>query len=102
MGDVHHAATAAKTAAASSPRFCITPTDSELKEHEEVSKDTNTMDISTNTKLSTIYYQTRNTRRAHNTTTMHNIDNNTTHQINNTHIGSFDTEHKIDSNFLAS
>ena len=60
------------------------------------------MDISTNTKLSTIYYQTRNTRRAHNTTTMHNIDNNTTHQIYNTHIGSFDTEHKINSNFLAS
>ena len=60
------------------------------------------MDTSTNTKLSTIYYQTRNTRRAHNTTTMHNIDKNTTHLISNTHIGSFDTEHKSNNNFLAS
>ena len=60
------------------------------------------MDTSTNTKLSTIYYQTKNTRRAHNTTTMHNIDNSTTELINNTHIGSFDTENNINSTFLAS
>ena len=74
----------------------------QLEKHEEASTDTYTMDTSTNTKLSTIYYQTRNTRRAHNTTTMHNIGKNTTHLISNTHIGSFDTEHKINNNFLAS
>ena len=60
------------------------------------------MDTSTNTKFSAIYYQTRNTRRAHNTTTMHNIDKNMTHLISNTHIGSFDTEHKSNNNFLVS
>ena len=32
------------------------------------------MDTSTNVKLSTAYYQTRNTRQAHNTTTVHNIE----------------------------
>ncbi len=32
------------------------------------------MDTSTNVKLSTAYYQTRNTKQAHNTSTVHNID----------------------------
>ena len=102
LGDGHLPAATSTTAAASSPRFSSTRADRELKEHEEVSKDTSTMDTSNNTKLSTIYYQTRNTRRARNTTTLHNIDNSTMQQIHNTHIGSFDTEHKINSNFLAS
>ena len=102
LGDGHLPAATSTTAAASSPRFSSTRADRELKEHEEVSKDTSTMDTSNNTKLSTIYYQTRNTRRARNTTTLHNIDNSTMQQIHNTHIGSFDTEHKINSNFIAS
>ena len=60
------------------------------------------MDTSSNTKLSTAYYQTRNTRRAHNTTKIHNIDNNTTHETTAPHIGSFDTDTGINKTFLAS
>ena len=63
---------------------------------------THSMDTSSNTKLSTAYYQTRNTRRAHNTTQIHNIDNNTTHETTTPHIGSFDTDTGINNNFLAS
>ena len=60
------------------------------------------MDTSTNMKLSTTYYQTRNTRIAQNTTTLHNIDNSSTHIINNMHIGSLNTKHNINSSYLAS
>ena len=60
------------------------------------------MDTSTNVKLSTAYYQTRNTRRAHNTTTVHNIDTGTTLNTTAPHIGSFDTDPDINSTFLAS
>ena len=106
LRDVHqthaHPAATAVSPQTDIPASAPTAAGRVLEKHEEVSTDTNIMDISTNTKLSTIYYQTRNTRRAHNTTTMHNIDNNTTHPISNTHIGSFDTEHKINNNFLAS
>ena len=63
---------------------------------------TNSMDTSSNTKLSTAYYQTQNTRRAHNTTQIHNIDNNTTHETTAPHIGSFDTDAGINNTFLAS
>ena len=60
------------------------------------------MDTSTNVKLSTAYYQTRNTRQAHNTTTVHNIDTGTTLNTTAPHIGSFDTDPDINSTFLAS
>ena len=73
-----------------------------LEQRDEVSPDSHTMDFSTNTKLSTIYYQTRNTRRANDTTSLHNFDNNTTHVTNTTNIGSFDTEQNINNNYLAS
>ena len=63
---------------------------------------THSMDTSSNTKLSTAYYQTRNTRRAHNTTKIHNIDNNTTHETTAPHIGSCDTDTGINKTFLAS
>ena len=60
------------------------------------------MDTTSNNKLSTSYYQTRNTRGAHNTTTSHNIDNGTTHHTNAPHIGSFDTDTSTNNPFLAS
>ena len=50
------------------------------------------MDTSTNVKLSTAYYQTRNTRQAHNTSTVHNIDAVTTLNTTAPHVGSFDTD----------
>ena len=60
------------------------------------------MDTSSNVKLSTAYYQTCNTRRAYNTTTVHNIDTGTTLNTTAPHIGSFDTDPDINSTFLAS
>ena len=60
------------------------------------------MDTTSNIKLSTAYYQTRNTRRAHNSTTIHNIDNSTTHETSTPHIGSFNIDTSINNTFLAS
>ena len=60
------------------------------------------MDTTSNIKLSTTYYQTRNTHRSGSTTTLHNLDtgNNSTTCI--THIGSFDADTSINNTFLAS
>ena len=63
---------------------------------------TDTMDISTNTKLSTAYYQTRNARRAHTKGTEIDMDTGTTKHITKPAIGALDNITGILGTFLAS
>jgi hypothetical protein len=60
------------------------------------------MDISTNTKLSTAYYQTRNARRAHTKGTEIDMDTGTTKHITKPAIGALDNIPGILGTFLAS
>ena len=60
------------------------------------------MDTTCNIRLSTTYYQTRNTRRSGTSTTLHNLDTVTNSTTCTTHIGSFDTDSSINNTFLAS
>ena len=69
---------------------------------EHPAQDTDSMDTSNNTKLSTAYYQTRTARRANSTRIMHDLDSNTTATSQQPHIGSFDTDPGIEHCFIAS
>ena len=69
---------------------------------EHSAPDTDSMDTTSNTKLSTAYYQTRTARRANSTRIMHDIDRNTTSTAQQPHIGSFDTDPGIENCFIAS
>ena len=60
------------------------------------------MDTTSNTKLSSGYYQTGTARRANSARIMHDIDNNTTTTAQQPHIGSFDTDPGIEHCFIAS
>ena len=53
-------------------------------------------------KLSTNYYQTRTTRRAHCTQETHNLDTGTTTRTQQSVYSNFDTEHNIEKLYLAS
>ena len=60
------------------------------------------MDTTSNTKLSTAYFQTRTARRANSTRIMHDIDRNTTSTAQQPHIGSFNADPGIENCFIAS
>ena len=63
---------------------------------------TTPMDTTSNIRLSTTYYQTRNTRRSGTSTTLHNLDTGSYSTTCTTHIGSYDADNSINSTFLAS
>ena len=69
---------------------------------ENLTQDSNSMDTSSNTKLSSSYYQTRTARRVNSTRTMHNIDSDTTTTAQQPHIRSFDMDPGIEHCFIAS
>ena len=71
---------------------------------DNMTTDSNTtpMDTTNNIRLSTTYYQTRNTRRSSTSTTLHNLDTGSNSNTGTTHIGSYDTDNNINSTFLAS
>ena len=87
----------------SQQQFCIPdPPNTAATTTEHSAPDTDSMDTTSNTKLSTAYYQTRTARRANSTRIMHDIDRNTTSTAQQLHIGSFDADPGIENCFIAS
>ena len=87
----------------------LTPTTMHLESHQRhhTSMDTqSTAPATKNTnikiKLSTNYYQTRSARRAQQHQEIHNLDTGTTTKCKQTAYSSFDEEHDIEKQFLAS
>ena len=88
------------------PTNHITPPNSDTPNNisDSMTTDSSTtpMDTTSNIRLSTTYYQTRNTRRSGTSTTLHNLDTCSNSNTCTTHIGSYDMDNSINSTFLAS
>ena len=87
----------------------LTPTTLHLDSHPRHPTSIDTQNTATGTtttnievKLSTNYYQTRAARRAQQHQEIHNLDTGTTTKCKQTAYSSFDEEHDIEKQFLAS